>query len=195
MTHYDATEPDQRTGTFLAVIGPYLCGEPEQIVPGRRLVSPGGTGRYAGFPVASFLVDEGRRKLVVDLSNLVPYTLKAPARLLDGLTATVGCTVIGAPRDLSLGDWLKYAGIVEWDLTPAQQTGLAGKPLQLEFTQVGPPNPKDKPKPSCLQEHPDGKYVDVDRRSHRLNPGDRVAVNVYARRFGKPLAGEVVPFY
>jgi hypothetical protein len=189
MTRYNANHPDVRFGTFLAVIGPYHDGEPEQIVPGRRLLPPGAKPPYGGYPAASCLVDERRRKLVVDLANLVPRTLQRPATLLRNLTARIGGTGIGSPRDLSLDDWIKHAGLVEWGLTTAQQGALAGRPLQLEFTQDGQTDP------SQLNEHPDGKYIDVDRRSHRLNPGDRVSIPVYARRFGKPLAGEVVPFH
>jgi hypothetical protein len=45
-----------------------------------------------------------------------------------------------------------------------------------------------------MNEHPEGKYVDVDRRSLRLNPCDNATIAVYARKFGKPLAGEKIRF-
>jgi hypothetical protein len=175
-------------GKLLAVIGPHTDGDPEQIVPGRRLTSGGGESPYEGFPTASFLVDERRRKLVVDLGSLVPWTLDPKTRLLTGLAPRAGGTAIGSPRDLDVSDWLKSAGLVEWDLTPQDQALLAAKPLQLLFT------PNGAPAPSFLNEHPEGKYVDVDRRSLRLNPGETGAIAVYARQLGKPLAGEVVRF-
>ena len=45
-----------------------------------------------------------------------------------------------------------------------------------------------------MEEHPSGCYVDIDRRSLRLNPGQSGRVGVYARRLGNPLAGLVVNF-
>src|SRR5262249_23136130 len=140
--------------------------------------------RYPGFPVVSFLVDEKRHKLVADLSNLIPRSLYPEARFLSGLTAQVGGKPIGNPRDLPISDWLASAGLVEWDLNAAEQKLLAEQPLQLKFTQL------DAPGATSLDEHPEGKYIDVDRRSLRLNPGDKATVMVYARKFGKPLARE-----
>jgi hypothetical protein len=188
LTYYDASH----TGRFIAVIGPHIADEPVQIAPGRRLLSPPGTDpRYIGFPVASFLVDERRAKLVVDLCNLIPRTLVPPTtRLLANLIPSAAGRTLGSPRDLTTGQWLTSAGLVEWDLTATQQSLLTTNPLRLAFTQ----DPDGKPNASVLNEQAEGKYVDVGWRSVRLNPGDCVAVPVYARQFGRPLADEVVGF-
>lgn len=58
-------------GKVIGVIGPYRQGEPRQFVAARRLLTQRPTGQLP-FPVASVLVDSGRSKLVVDLSNLIP---------------------------------------------------------------------------------------------------------------------------
>jgi hypothetical protein len=191
MTLYNATRKQARGGTLLAVIGPHHHGEPTQLVPGRRLTTPRVLdAEYPGFPAASFIVDERRRKLVVDLCNLVPRSLKAGARLLTNLTAKVGTTVIAGPVTLTVSEWLASAGLVEWDLTAAAQTQLAAKPVVLDFTQ----DPDGQWGNATLAEDAAGRYVDVDRRSVRLNPKESVTVPVYARQFGKPLAGQVVDF-
>jgi len=188
MTRFDDTNQLKRVGKLLAVIGPHYADEPEQIAPGRRLISADGKDPYVGFPAASFIVDERRRKLVVDLGNLFPRTLDPAAGLVHGLTANVAGNTIGNPREITVGSWLTTAGLVEWNLSDQEQDLLAANPLQLEFTDPSRANS------SILNEHIDGKYVDVDRRSLRLNPGEEVKVPVYARQFGKPLAGEVIQF-
>jgi hypothetical protein len=191
MTLYNLP-PDPPVGKLLAVIGPYSDGEPEQLVPGRRLTSPyDPKADYPGFPVASFLVDEQRHKLVVDLCNLVPRTLNKPTPfLLAGLKAQAGGQALGNPRKLSTDDWANSGGLVEWDLTAQEQTLLEKNPLRLDFTQ----DPDGTPKNFVLNENAQGKYVDTDRRSLRLNPGDTATVAVYARQFGKPLPGERLTF-
>ncbi len=191
LTHYGSSNlARQNTGKLLAVIGPYFAGEPQQLVPGRRLVTPGDVPPYGQSPMASFLVDEVRHKLVVDLGSLVPDTLDPGSILLTNLTAETDGTALGSPRDLTAGDWLKSAGLIEWDLTTPAQTLLANRPLHLKFMQ--PIN--GVPTARSLEEHSTGKYIDVDQRSLRLNPGTSASVAVYARQFGKPLAGEVVRF-
>jgi hypothetical protein len=192
LTHYNTslTSPRKNSGKFLAVIGPHFAGEPEQLVPGRRLVTPGDMPPYGASPMASFLVDEPRQKLVVDLGSLVPRTLDPATTMLTKLTALTNGKALGSPANLSVGDWLKSAGIIEWDLTVPMQALLAHTPLQLKFTQTIDGVPTD----GSLEEHATGKYFDVDRRNLRLNPGESATIAVYARQFGKPLAGEVVRF-
>jgi hypothetical protein len=189
MTHYTVPNYETRFGKLIAVIGPYQEGEPEQIVPGRRLTSPRGKSPgYPGFPVVSFLVDERRSKLVMDLCNLVPSSLKTGTGLLTGLTAKVDGRVIGKPRDLSVHDWLTSAGLVEWDLKAEEQALLAAKPLRLEFTLQG------APAASVMDEQPEGKYVDVDQRRIRMDPGETATIAIFARKFNKPLPNENIRF-
>src|SRR5262249_45579472 len=133
MTRFDDTNLLKRVGKLLAVIGPHYENEPEQIAPGRRLISADGKNPYVGFPVASFIVDEKRRKLVVDLGNLYPRTLDPAAGLIHDLTAQVGGATIGNPREITVGSWLTTAGLVEWSLNDQELRLLAANPLQLEF--------------------------------------------------------------
>jgi len=182
-------------GLLLGVIGPWSQSEPRQFVAGRRLTTRRATGMLP-FPVASFLVDEGRRKLVVDLSNLPMDPSTAPgASLIQGLVGSVlrdpdegdgAWTTLGGSLDLTAGQWVGTSGIVEWDLTPVQLFLLQGHRLRLEFSFAS--------EPLVMEEHASGCYIDVDRRSFRLNPGESAVAGVYARRLGKPLAGQVVNF-
>ena len=189
-------QPDPTfTGRLLGVIGPWSQDEPKQFVAARRLI----TRRPAGllpFPVASCLVDAGRQKLVADLGNLPlspikpltdPLITNLVASILKGDSEGGGVwTDLGASRDLTAGQWLATAGIVEWDLTPGQLSLLAGHRLRFAFYLDG--------ELLVMQEHPSGCYVDVDRRSLRLDPGDSEPVDIYATRLGKPLEGLVVNF-
>jgi hypothetical protein len=191
MTHYNASPTSDRrnTGKFLAVIGPHDPAEPEQIAAWRRLTSPGNPAPKRAFPAGAFLVDPRRKKLVVDLGNLVPWALVPDRGLLTGLTAAAGGTALSSPpRDLTVGDWLTSGGVVEWDLTASEEALLADRPLRLTYSQASSPGTKS------LEEHPEGKYIDVDRRSLRLNPGQTATVALRAWKFGNPLEG-AFPFY
>jgi hypothetical protein len=45
-----------------------------------------------------------------------------------------------------------------------------------------------------MEEHPSGKYADIDGRSIRLNPGECATLGVYARHLGSPLRGQAIDF-
>jgi hypothetical protein len=183
-------------GLLLGVVGPWSQDEPEQFVAARRLISMRPPGQLP-FPVALFLVDEGRRKLVVDLGNL-PLDPDMPPgdTFITGLVACIlqttqegggVCATLGHSQNITASQWLGTAGIIEWDLDEGERQLLDSHRLRLTFSlQDGA---------LVMEEHPSGCYIDVDRRSLRINPGDSKTVYVYARYLGHPLPGQVVNFH
>jgi hypothetical protein len=219
--------PGSLTGVLLGVIGPHAVGEPAQFVAARRLITQRGAGLYS-FPVASCLVDEARKTLVVDLSNL-PITPEQSGDWITDLSAAVledesarGSIkeVLGRRPTLNSGSWKHTGGLVEWALYQQQLKLLEDRRLRVTFLQtedsqppqnlfftidsMGPPKQELRvtaPETTrvknffVMEEHPSGKYVDVDCRSIRLNPGESTTLGVYARHLGKPLAAEVIDFH
>jgi hypothetical protein len=176
-------------------LGPWSGAEPQQFVAARRLITLRPPGQLP-FPAAASLVDAGRAKLVVDLSDLPMYAAKPGGDLLisglvayilradlDGTGAPIG---LGTPRSLTAAQWLQDAGIIEWDLTADQLLLLRDCRVRLTLNVEGDS--------LIMEEHASGLYVDVDRRSLRLNPGGSAWVDVYARRLGQPEVGRVVTF-
>jgi hypothetical protein len=183
-------------GLLVGVVGPWSPGEPKQFVAGRRLITRRASGQLP-FPVASCLVDAARKKLVVDLSNMPMNPAKPDAEPLvtdlvpSGVTFDddgniVASAILGPSQDFNAGLWQLTAGFVEWDLTQAQLIALETNHIRLTCGLEGDP--------LVMEEHLTGLYVDVDCRSLRLDPGQSRDVDVYARRLGQPLVGQIVTF-
>jgi hypothetical protein len=180
--------------TIVGVIGPAWDDEPRQFTAARRLITVQTGHLYLPFPVATFQLDDALGKLLVDLSNLtVDRGQAGTCAMVQGVTASVLKTgsddveaALGPARDLTQDELLATAGLLEWDLTPEQASMLASRRLQLTLG--------FQCQNLVMQEHRTGKYVDVDRRSLRLNPGESATVRVYARQLGMPLPGQVVEF-
>jgi hypothetical protein len=179
-------------GRLMGFIGPYVEAEPREFVAARRLVAMGGTPWP--FWAAPFQVEEDRKRLTIDLGNSVPWLVDewslAPIDTLDAVILGPDDSVLEALTpsfDVKVGTWWATGGMAVLDLTPAQVETLKMSRLGLTMW-LG------DVRILALAEHRSGKYVDIDTRTMHINPGESVSTDVFARRLGKPLAGEAIPF-
>jgi hypothetical protein len=161
-------------------------------------------------------VDSQRKKLIVDLGNSVQFQTTGgesvvgqlwPAILgseADHQAGNSPSTLIGQYLDCSKLAYETTGSIGEVALTDDQLALLVDHRLCL-LTPDAPtdpdapgippqiPVPPKNPWP-VLAEERDGRFVDIDDWIMRLNPGESGSTDLYARRFGKPLAGQRLSF-
>jgi hypothetical protein len=188
----DSSAQDFTTGRIVGTIGIAADGEPRHFVLGRQAM-PVDNSPANFFPA---VVDAKRGKLVLDLGNALPTatvggpvdpTLNLNIGILTtpGQIASLGTVIPDGP------DWYeRTAGIVELPadrpLSQNEIALLADHPIVLANQTV------DGSLQLLAQEPADGLYVRADQFVFRLSPGDRQSVNLYATRFGQPLAGAAV---
>ncbi len=161
-------------------------------------------------------VDSQRKKLIVDLGNSVQFQTTGgesvvnqmwPAIMPSETDYQVGQlqpTLLGTYLDSSKTAYETTGRIAEIALSDDQLTLLQEHRLCL-LTPDAPtdpaangippqiPVPPKNPWP-VLAEDRDGRFVDIDDWIMRLNPGESCSVDLYARRFGKPLVGQKLSF-
>jgi hypothetical protein len=184
---YDADAQSQafNQGRLAGTIGPFVAGEPTQIVMGRRLI-PALNSPYWPAP---FQVDPRGERLVIDLGNSLPLEslggdVSGPSTLNAVILAPHGPITLATPLDVSKEAYAVNAGVCEVPITLEQARLLELRPLGLvaagETTLL-------------LSEPLDGRYVNVEPFSLRLNPGESGTVTLYAREFGQPLGALELP--
>jgi hypothetical protein len=176
-----AQSPTFNQGRLAGTIGPYFAGEPIQVVIGRRLL-PAPNSPYWPAP---FQVSQGSKRLAIDLGNSIPLQsaggeTSGPSMLNAVILAPQGPITLTTPIDVSRQAYQVNAGVCDVPITPDQANLLDTSPLGLVASGQTTP---------LLSEASDGRYVNVEPFSLRLNPGDSGTVTLYARQFGKPLAG------
>ena len=186
----DAYNDNSQSSTFnqgrlAGTIGPYLAGEPAQIVMGRRLLPAQGSPYWP----APFQVSRGKNQLVIDFGNSIPLesaggVVAGPSSLTAMILGQTGPIVLPTTIDVSTQAYATSAGICELPLTPEQALALESNPLA-----IGAPGYTFP----LFQEAKHGRYVNVEPFSLRLNPGESGTVTLYAAKFGKPLGGLELP--
>ena len=186
----DAYNDNSKSATFnqgrlAGTIGPYLRDEPAQIVMGRRLLPAQGSPYWP----APFQVFRGSNRLVIDFGNSIPLqsaggVVAGPASLTAMILAPQGPITLSTPLDVSSQAYAVNGGVCEVSLTPEQALALATSPLA-----IGAPGYTFP----LLVEAADGRYVNVEPFSLRLNPGESGTVTLYASEFGEPLGGLELP--
>ncbi|MEA1675983.1 hypothetical protein [Nitrospirillum sp. BR 11163] len=199
----DHTQPGFTFGTVSGVIGPYLEGEPELIIVGRRFAPQNGqtTWNNIGF-FTGVLGDDNR--LLLDLCNALP--IDANAQPLDLGVMTVGSLLapttpegspIGVGNYQPIGpvayqspDWLlKDGGIAEFLLTQDQ---LANQSADGQFTPLAvATQPAGAGVPMvAIRETVDGLFVGAEPFVLRIDSSDTGPVNatttLYASIYGQP---------
>jgi hypothetical protein len=192
------------TGRIVGTIGPATAAEPKHCVLGRQFMAA--ANPYA-LPPANFfapasninfctgVVDASGGALLLDLGNalltgadggivdigdlqLLVYNMKTQQASAIGTIPAQGSG--GYSSD---PDWYpRTAGVVALAIPQALQRIVQTNPLSLVGT-LG-----------RINEVPQGGYVRADTFVHRASPGDTVTIEVYASRFGQPLANAVVNF-
>ncbi len=192
----DRTDPGFGWGRMTATIGPAFLGEPVRRLARRWMLVP---PTAPGVPVlwyAPFQVDETRGRLVVDLGNSIPTTrtrsgppvkFASFAVVLDAYGAAVPVTPPGFALQDYATAYQQSAGVYEFPLTAEQLTLAATRPIGIRATGA------DGKTAYSLTEAKDGRMVVSDLPFVRLDPGGTEKVQFYARVFGAPDAGRVIP--
>lgn len=193
----DIPGPQFKTGRIVGTFGPGKTNEPRQCLTHRRLSPrPTPTGQkppwnFYIFNRAPFLVDETRMKLVVDLSNSIPFTTASGpppnlGQMLAQIAPAGGQPETIGPIDYSDAAHNNCAGVVETDLSQTQIDLLRSNPLQLKVTSIGAGQPE------VLLEAPNGiDFVAEDRAFRMAFDDNRSRVQttkVYVTKFGQPFA-------
>ena len=181
----NSQSPSFNQGRLAGTIGPYLAGEPLQVVMGRRLLPARGSPYWP----APFQVSVGNNRLVIDFGNSIPLESAAgavagPSSLTAIILSKSGPIALSAPLDVSSQAYAVNGGVCEVPLTPEQALALETSPLAIGATGYTFP---------LFQERRNGRYVNVEPLSLRLNPGESGTVTLYASEFGKPLGNFEFP--
>ena len=161
-------------------------------------------------------VDSQRKKLIVDLGNAVQFQTTGGKSIVDQMWAAImpseadyqagrlQPTLLAQYLDSSQVAYETTGRIGEVDLSDDQLALLQDHRLCL-LTPDAPtdpaangvppliPVPPKNPWP-VLAEERDGRFVDIDNWIMRLNPGETCSTDLYATRFGQPLAGQRLSF-
>lgn len=196
--------PDFMTGRIVGTIGPAAATEPKHFVPGRQFMAA--SNPYALPPAGFFapasninfcagVVDAASGTLLLDLGNALLTGADDSIVDLGDLqvqvfdTSTQRASTIGTVPAQGSGG---YAGDPDWYPRTAGVVALAIPQKLLQTVQTNPLSLLGTV--GRINEVPDGGYVRADTFVYRASPGDTVAIEVYATRFGQPLAGAVVNF-
>jgi hypothetical protein len=181
----DIQRPTFNEGRLAGTIGPYFASEPTQFVMGRRLV-PAANQPYWPAP---FQISRAGDRLTIDLGNSMPLAkiggeVSGPSALSAVILSPQGSIPLPPTIDASRAAYAVNAGVCEIPLTADQARQLEASPLGLVA---------QGQTALLLNEPADGRYVNVEPFSLRLNPGESGRVTLYASAFGKPLGALDLP--
>jgi hypothetical protein len=203
--------PTFTQGKVGGTIGPVKTGEPRHMVQGRQFTTRSGPGGFFYSPAGGInwcaaVVDEARGKILLDLGNalpLAPADPSVPSGTMQNLGELSLACLVPTPvgvRTVKLGDidyrqagWYdRTAGVVEVPATgrlnPAELTAVRDNPLALLL-----PDPfRKNSKVVAISEPASGLFARADQFVFRLDAGQSAQAEVWATRFGKPLAGAEV---
>ena len=206
------SSPSFTLGTIIGTIGPYLEGEPESFVFGRRFAPVSGfQSSGAGIAYFSGLLDEPSRTLLLDLSNALQ--LSDP----QGTPVDIGPLSVGVLTDdlatentpvtpdnlqpLGTVDyrrpgWLAgTSGIVALSLSPEQRQLAAEHPLALVYqapSNSGITGAGDGLSVVAIRETDGGLFAGAEPMVHRIDAGGSSELTLWAARYGDPLDGQQV---
>ena len=181
----DSTSPTFCQGRLAGIIGPAGADEPSQIVMGRRLLPQDNSNCWP----APFQLAGGR--LTIDLGNSLqlgspggPPAVQSPVRA--AIIGPQGPVVLPTDLEVTGASYSANAWVFDVPLTADQATLAASNPVAI---QTG-----DGSNTVLLAEASDGRYVNNEPLSLRLNPGESGTATLYGTQFGAPLANLALPF-
>jgi hypothetical protein len=203
----DATNPRYTIGRIAGTIGPYYAGEPRHFVMGRQ-IAPLGEEPNPPAPVSyvdwfTCKVHDDRKIVSADFGNCLPIVDAGGELFPQGplvlavfksetdvpLTQTVTAdqvAILGNVDYLRPGWYAQTAGIQDFDYSgdPWCVANIGSRPILMLSPQTGGY--------SVLgQESLGGYYVRADNFVFRLNPEQHGQLELYASRYGQPLAGPI----
>ncbi|NSL87302.1 hypothetical protein [Chitinophaga solisilvae] len=192
-------------GKIIGTLGPWIEGEPEQFVPGRRLFGISNVGADTNpaipFNYSNFIVEEEHKRLLLDLGgsfpvadtqgNIDPIYLKLgvakaafnqPVSTAPLLITPAEYLEIGVISNTHQPGWLlKTGGVVSFQLSqPVFQLLKDHQLLLIGKTPEGQER-------VIARESVGGYLLRADAHVFRLDPGDEERSKIYAYRWGKPL--------
>jgi hypothetical protein len=178
-------------GRIVGTIGPYLAGEPRTFVLGRHLEVVTGSGPRLKHTQAECVVDGTRRKVLVDVGNVLKVDGDGDFVKVGELTLAAGdgaaAASLGALDYQDRGTYRTTAGIFELPpgrtLTDTELTAATQQPLRLMLRSQGAAAPT-----RFGAERGDGYYVRAERFVFRLDPGQSEHTDLFVTRFGVPVA-------
>ena len=185
--------PTFTLGRIAGAFGPARPGEPIRF-PVRKLVpqvAEGGNPQDVNFWPAPLAVDETRSKAVLDLANSFQIQVNPKTGVEEAVSVGTATAVILAESgpipltpdlDYSQEQYEITAGIVEVDLTPDQLSAIGENPVGIVTQSTGSA-------PVLAEAAP---YVNLSQTFLRLSPGDTAEVQLYAFKYGKPLADQTL---
>ena len=189
---YRTGGPMRGYGRVVGTIGPYLADEPRTFIAGRHLqVQTDGPPKPPEFSQADCVVDAARRKLLVDVGNLLKVDATGDFSDIGEISLEVGSGAaaanLGTLSYKGPGTYAATAGIFELPvgrtLTDGEHAAVAQKPLRL---MVRPPGAATS---SIFgAERDDGVYLRAEQFVLRLEPGESKQTDLVATRFGMPFA-------
>lgn len=214
----DPKIPRYTLGHVVGSIGPWRQGSPRHFVPGRQMI-PAFTDPFTPAHGVSFftcLVREDRHCVSADFGNCLPIEgadggFENLGRLLlavdrgnpDGPLDTVSAASVAILGEVGYQDgnaraqldwYARTAGIEDFDyskLDPWIALNIGRRPLLLLTPEPGSGEPPASYQ-VLVQESFGGLYARADNFVYRLNPGETVAAEMYATRYGQPLATTLV---
>jgi hypothetical protein len=177
-------------GRIVGTVGPHLTGEPRTFVLGRHLEVVTGSGPRRRHSQAECIVDKTRRKVLVDVGNVLTMDGDGDFVDLGELTLAAGdgasATTLGALAYQD-GPYRSTAGIFELPpgrtLTDAELTAATEQPLRLMLRSQG-----GAARARFGAERADGFYVRAERFVFRLDRGQSDHTDLFVTRFGVPVA-------
>jgi hypothetical protein len=183
--------PDFTRGRVVGTIGVASASEPKHFVTGRQLMAVAAAGGNffkpaGGINFCTAVVDEERGAIVIDLGNALP-TVGPGGPQVDLGELTLGYEAAGESKLTSIGvidyradGWYaQTAGVVDVPVGRETIAAVGQARLGLTLSSVAEPT----------MEAPGGVYVRADNFVERLDPGEAVAVELFATRYGQPYAG------
>lgn len=206
-----ASSPTFTLGTMLGTIGPYLPGEPESFVLGRRFAPAAGFSSYgAGVTYFSGLLDGASQTLLLDLSNALQIT-DAHGTPNDIGTLSVGIlsdetvvenTPVTADNLVPIGEipyrqdnWLaRTGGVAAFRLSPEQVDLASRRPLALVYD--APFNPGATGEADgfgvvAIRETAGGLLAGAEPMVVRIDANESADVTFRAARYGAPLSAQL----
>ena len=199
---YQTSLPQRGYGRIVGTIGPFIEGEPRTFVAGRHLRVKTADTPQAEFAYADCSVDVTRRKILVDVGNVLQVDANGDFTDMGELTLAVGTDaapqVLGQLNYFGPGKYRASAGVYEIPesrtLTDAELDAVRQSPLRLTLRPSGAAAPVP-----FAQESADGMYLRAEQFVFRMDPGAKESTDLFATLFGAPLVGatpqvQVFPF-
>ncbi|MER9227052.1 hypothetical protein NKI39_15705 [Mesorhizobium sp. M0664] len=189
---YRTGGPMRGYGRIVGTIGPHFANEPHTFIGGRHLqVQTDGPPNPPEFSQSDCVVDAARRKILIDVGNLLKVDSKGDFADMGDISLEVGtgaaAASLGTLSYKAPGTYSATAGIFELPqdrpFTDAELATVLQNPLRMTV------RPSGALTASVFgAERDDGIYLRAEQFVFRVAPGEIKHTDLIATRFGAPFA-------